>query len=100
MDAGFTAAECGTYYGNQGTWVTMRTATTSATTLFDTFPPLKVIQESSAANTPLVRLDPADPAVFWLPSQSYDYTPAPIATPEEQAALRARVITGAGAGKL
>jgi len=98
--AGFTAAECGTYYGNQGTWITMRTATTSATTLFDTFPPLKVIQESSAANTPLVRLDPADPAVFWLPSQSYRYELAPVGTAEEQAALRARVIAGAGAGKL
>jgi len=106
VSEGFAAADCGTYYGNTGTWITMiainsaGTVTGTSTTLFDTFAALKVIQESSPANTPLQKLDPADPAVFWLPSQSYDYTPMLVGTPEERAALRANVVAGAGAGKL
>jgi hypothetical protein len=95
VSAGFSAAECGTYYGNTGTWVTMRTTSTSSTTLVDTFAALKAIQEGSAANAPL--LNAAD---FWLPGQSYGYTLAPVTTPEERAALRAQVIANAGAGKL
>lgn len=76
------------------------TVTGTSTTLFDTFAAVKAIQESSAANAPLMRLDPADPAVFWLPSQSYDYVVMPVLTPEERAALRASVVAGAGATKL
>ena len=98
--AGFTLPECGTYYGNQGTWITMRTATTSATTLFDTFAPLKVIQESNAANAPLIRLDFADPAAFWLPSRSYPYAATPVDTPEARAVLKALITSSAGAGRL
>ena len=39
VSAGFTAAQCGTYYYDAGTWVTMRRAngTNTATTLFDAF---------------------------------------------------------------
>ncbi|HEY6381948.1 MAG TPA: hypothetical protein VIY07_09115, partial [Pseudolabrys sp.] len=100
VNAGFTLAECGTYYYDQGTWVTMRTATISATTLFDTFTALSNIQDDSAANAPLFKLDPADPNVFWTPSQTYSYRLMPVSTPEEQAALRKQVIANAGAGKL
>lgn len=95
VSAGFGAAECGTYYGNTGTWVTVRTATTSATTLVDTFAALQAIQAGSAVNAPLMNA-----ADFWLPSQTYGYSLAPVATPEERAALRAQVIANAGAGKL
>jgi hypothetical protein len=45
-------AHFGTYYGNIGRWVTMRTATTSATTLVDTFSARQVIQAGSASNAP------------------------------------------------
>jgi pectate lyase len=102
VSAGVTAAECGTYYGDTGTWITMRRAngTNTATTLFDAFAAVKIIQESSASNQPLVKLDPADPAVFWYPSQTYGYTLAPVATEAERAALRSQVIGNAGAGKL
>jgi pectate lyase len=101
VSAGFTAAECGTYYGDTGTWITMRrqNGTNTSTTLFDAFAALKAIQEGSAANQPLVKLDPADPAVFWFPTQTYGYTLAPVATPEQRAALRLQVIGDAGAGK-
>jgi pectate lyase len=102
VSAGFTAAECGTYYGDSGTWITMRrqNGTNTATTLFDAFAGLKAIQEGGAANQPLVRLDPADPAVFWFPTHTYGYTLVPVATPEQRAALRLQVIGSAGAGKL
>ncbi|HEV7477476.1 MAG TPA: hypothetical protein VGO02_07050, partial [Burkholderiales bacterium] len=106
VGVGYAPQDCGTYYGNTGTWITMiainsaGTVTGTSTTLFDTFAALKAIQESSAANTPLLKLDPADPAVFWLPSQSYGYVPMPVSTPEERAALRSSIIAGAGAGKL
>jgi hypothetical protein len=52
----------------------------------------------TARRTPLLKLDPTDPAVFWYPS--YDYSLAPVSTPEERAALRKLVVNGAGAGKL
>ena len=104
VSAGFTMAECGTYYGDIGTWITMRTPTTPTepppdAVLFNAFAALKAIQEGSAANQPLVRLDPADPAVFWFPTQTYGYTLAPVATPEQRKALRLQVIGNAGAGK-
>jgi pectate lyase len=95
VSAGYTLAECGTYYGNTGTWVTIRTATTSSTTLLDTFARLQAIQAGSASNAPLM---PASD--FWLPGQTYGYTLAPVGTPEERAALRSQVIGNAGAGKL
>src|SRR6185503_8564503 len=41
VSAGFTDAECGTYYSDKGTWITMRTTTTSATTLFNAFAAVK-----------------------------------------------------------
>jgi pectate lyase len=100
VSEGFSAAECGTYYGNTGTWVTMRTATTSATTVFDAFTALTNIQDDSTANAPLFKLDPLDPAVFWYPTQTYGYSLAPVGEPEERAALRTQVIANAGAGKL
>ena len=106
VDVGYPLEDCGTFYGDTGTWITMiainsaGTVTGTSTTLFDTFAAVKAIQESSAANAPLMRLDPADPAVFWLPSQSYDYVAMPVLTPEERAALRASVVAGAGATKL
>jgi len=108
VGAGFTAAECGTYYGNRGTWVTMRTTSTSSTTLFDTFAQVKTTQESSAANAPLFNLFPPSPPIgepplprpFWLPSHTYDYTLGPVGTDVERAALRTQVINNAGAGKL
>jgi len=99
--AGFTLAQCGTYYGNQGTWITMHTATTSATTLFDPFPPLQAIVDASAANAPLIRLDLTNPAAnFWVPSQTYGYSLAPVDTVEARAALKAQITANAGAGKL
>ena len=49
---------------------------------------------------PLLKLNPADENVFWMPSQTYGYSLMPVATPAEQAALRAQVLTNAGAGKL
>ena len=102
VSAGFSVAECGTYYGDSGTWITMRRAngTNTSTTLFDAFGAVKAIQEGSASNQPLVRLDPTDPAVFWYPSKTYGYSLAPVETPAERAALRASVIANAGAGKL
>jgi pectate lyase len=93
VNAGFSLAECGTYYFDAGTWITMRTATTSATTLFDAFTALSNIQDDSPSNAPLMNA-----VAFWLPS--YDYALAPVSTPEERAALRSRVVNGAGAGKL
>jgi pectate lyase len=95
VSAGYTAAECGTYYANTGTWVTMRTATTSNTTQVDTFGALQAIQAGSSNNAPLMNA-----ADFWLPSSTYSYALAPVSTPEERAALRAQVIGNAGAGKL
>ena len=104
MDAGFTPAQCGTYYRNVGTVVKMIRTTvtpnTTATTLHDAFAAVKIIQESSANNAPLLMLDPADPAVFWLPSDSYSYVATPIDTPAQQDMLRQRVVGSAGAGKL
>jgi pectate lyase len=103
VSAGFTAAECGTYYYDTGTWITMNRVTgtpPTATTLFDAFAAVKAIQESSAANAPLFKLDPADPAVFWYPSQTYSYLLAPVSTETERTELRTTVINNAGAGKL
>ena len=102
VSAGFTAAECGTYYGDTGTWITMRRAngTNTSTTLFDAFTALAGIQDDSAANAPLTKLDPADPAVFWYPTKTYGYSLVPVGTEAERAALRTQVIGNAGAGKL
>jgi pectate lyase len=108
VSAGYTAAQCGTYYGDTGTWITMRrqNGTNTSTTLFDAFTALANIQDDSAANAPLFRLDPADPAVFWYPTQTYSYTVAPVSDPDPavgaalRAALRTQVISNAGAGKL
>ncbi len=100
VSAGFALEQCGTYYYNQGTYITMISPTASSTTLFDTFAAVKIIQESSASNVPLVKLDPLDPNVFWTPSQTYSYSLMPVATPAGQAALRAQVLDNAGAGKL
>jgi pectate lyase len=78
VSAGFTAAECGTYYSDSGTWVTMRTlAGASSTTLVDNFTLLKAIQEGSSSNAPLFNA-----AEFWLPSQTYGYSLAPVGTAE------------------
>ena len=112
VSAGYSAAACGTYYGDTGTWITMRRAngTTTSTTRFDSFAALKTIQEASAGNQPLVRLEPTDPAVFWYPTQTYSYTLAPVSVPDEpitgnaaggvlRAELRAKIISNAGAGK-
>jgi pectate lyase len=93
---GYSPAECGTYYHDAGTWVTMRTlAGTSSTTLVDNFGLLKGIQESSASNAPLMNA-----AEFWLPGRTYSYSLAPVGTEKERADLRAQVIDNAGAGKL
>ena len=109
VSAGFTAAECGTYYGDTGTWITMRRAngTNTSTTLFDAFTALAGIQDDSASNAPLTKLDPADPAVFWYPTRTYSYTLAPVDVPGDlvaaealRAKFRAGVIANAGAGKL
>ena len=106
VDVGYALEDCGTYYYDTGTWVTMTainssgTVTGTSTTNPDNFPLLLAIQAGSAANAPLMKLDPADPAVYWLPSQSYVYTAMPVLTPEERAALRASIVAGAGAGKL
>jgi pectate lyase len=96
VSEGFTAAQCGTYYADSGTWVTMRTlAGATSTTLVDNFGLLKAIQEGSASNAPLL-----EAALFWLPSHTYSYSLAPVASEAERAALRTQVIGNAGAGKL
>jgi pectate lyase len=110
VSEGYAVEDCGTYYGNTGTWVTMiainsagtvtGTSTTEMIGAFDLFTLLKTIQESSAANAPLMKLDPLDGAVYWLPSQSYPYTAMPVSTPDERTALRDNVVARAGAGKL
>ncbi len=100
VSAGWTLEECSTYYYDQGTTVTMMTPTTAQTTLFDAFAALQTIVNGSAANAPLLPLSPTDPATFWFPTQSYPYTLAPVATVEEQNALRQAIAAAAGAGKL
>jgi pectate lyase len=100
VDALFTLEQCGTYYYDQGTYVTMITSSTSSTQLLDMFALAKTVQETSAGNAPLMKLDPADPNVFWTPGQTYRYELMPVSTPEERAALRAQVLNSAGAGKL
>jgi pectate lyase len=103
IDAGFTPAQCGTYYRDQGTIVMMIRTTvtpnTTATTVHDAFAAVKAIQESSASNAPLLMLDPTDPGVFWLPSHSYSYAAMPIDGAAQQEMLRQRVTGSAGAGK-
>lgn len=98
--AGWALAECGTYFYDQGTWVTMIAPTATSTTLFDAFAALQTIVNGSASNAPLLPLSPTDPASFWFPTRDYPYTLAPVASPDEQSALRAAVLAGAGAGKL
>ncbi|HXI34435.1 MAG TPA: hypothetical protein VNH63_10165, partial [Gemmatimonadales bacterium] len=101
VSAGYSLAECGTYYGNQGTWITMHTTTTSATTLFDPFPPLQTIVDSSPANAPLIRIDLGNPgANFWAPAQTYGYSLAPVDTQAARDALKAQITGNAGAGRL
>ena len=75
-------------------------ASSQQTQLVDLFTAVKAIQVGSAANAPLAKLDPADPAVFWTPAMSYSYELAPLGTPLERDALRAYVVNTAGAGKL
>jgi pectate lyase len=102
VSAGYGAAECGTYYGDRGTWITMRrqNGTNTSTTEFDAFTALSGIQDDSTNNAPLFKLDPADPAVFWYPSKTYRYILMPVDSDAARAALRAEVIGNAGAGKL
>ena len=104
VDVGYAPEDCGTYYYDTGTWVTMTPSTRAArdrtsTTLSNAFAALQAIQAGSAANAPLIELDPADPAVYWLPSQSYAYTAMPVLTPEERAALRASDRGRSGGGQ-
>jgi pectate lyase len=114
VSVGYSLEDCGTYYGNVGTWVTMigintaGTITATGVTEHDAFTALQGIQDDSSANAPLMKLDPADPAVYWIPRQSYDYTALPVVSPDGdpaqgaalRAALRASIVAGAGAGKL
>jgi pectate lyase len=105
VSAGYSAAECGTYYGNTGTWITMRrqNGTNTSTTEFDAFGALQTIQAGSASNAPLIKLYPPDPVLapaFWWPTQTYGYTLAPVGTQGDRDALRTQVISNAGAGKL
>lgn len=100
VNALFTLEQCGTYYYDQGTYVTMITSSSSTTQLLDTFGLAKAVQESSAGNAPLIKLDPVDPNVFWTPSQTYHYDLMPVRTADERAALRQRVLNDTGAGKL
>jgi pectate lyase len=106
VSAGFTLEQCGTYYYDQETYVKMiainaaGTVTGTSTTRHDAFAALKAIQEGSASNVPLAKLDPLDPNVFWYPSQTYSYTLMPIGTPAEQDAFRTQILNHAGAGKL
>jgi len=79
---GFALEQCGTYYYDQGTYVTMITPTASSTTLFDPFAAVKAIQESSASNVPLVKLDPGDPERVLEAQPTYSYALAPVGTPK------------------
>lgn len=90
--AGFTAAQCGTWFHDAGTILNG--------SLVDVYAAAQVKAASSATNAPLFRLDPTDPAVFWLPRQTYTYTAQPTATAADQAALKDDVVRNAGAGKL
>jgi pectate lyase len=98
--AGYTLEECGTYYYNQGTWINLHTTSTSSIFQFDAFAAAQALQAGSAANAPLISLDPANPDVFWFPTQTYSYTLLPVGTPDERAALRQQIVDNAGAGKL
>ncbi|MEC5400312.1 pectate lyase family protein [Uliginosibacterium sp. H1] len=98
--AGFTLAECGTYFYDAGTIVTTINGATVTTQLQDIYAAVLVKQQSSSSNAPLTKLDPNDPAVFWKPSLSYAYSLLPVSTAAEQAALRSFVVSKAGAGKL
>jgi pectate lyase len=120
VNEGYALEDCGTYYGNVGTWVTMiginaaGAITATGVSDFDTFKQVKDIQAPIPPNppnltaAPLVKLDPLDPAVYWLPNQSYDYTALPVGTAADdpvvsaalRAALRKSIVDGAGAGKL
>ncbi len=100
VNAGFTLEECSTYYFNRGTVVTSILTSSSTTQLLDIFAAVKVKQQSSASNAPLLTLDPADPDVFWTPTESYGYFLSPVGTATEQAMLREEVIAAAGVGKL
>jgi pectate lyase len=93
--AGYTLEECGTYYADEGTWVTLVTTSASGTQLFDAFLAAKALQEGNIANAPLLSLDG-----FWSPAATYGYTLLPVGTPEERATLRTQIVNGAGAGKL
>ena len=91
--AGYSTAECGTYYYDTGTILNGA--------LVDVFKAASDKRNSApATNAALDRLDPADPNVFWTPARSYAYSAAPVATPAEQAALKQEVMAKAGAGKL
>lgn len=92
VKAGFTAAECGTYYYDTGTILNGA--------LVDVFKAASDKQKGSSSNAALQSLDPANPAAFWTPAATYAYTAAPIGTPAEQAALKQEVTSKAGAGKL
>jgi pectate lyase len=100
VNAGYTFAECGTYYYNQNTYVKMITPTTSSETLFDAFGALQTIVNSNVNNSPLLPLDPADPGTFWFPTRTYSYSLDPVGTAAERDALRFQILTNAGAGKL
>jgi pectate lyase len=101
---GYALEDCGTYYHDIGTWVTVTSINNAGTVLgtsipvepWDNFPLLLAIQTGNPANAPLFRLD----ASYWVPNQSYDYAAQPVSTADERAALKASVIDGAGAGKL
>ncbi|MBE7369303.1 pectate lyase [Ramlibacter pallidus] len=92
VQAGYSTAECGTWYFDTGTVLNG--------VLVDVYAAAQVKASSSASNAPLQRLDPADPASFWHPQRTYTYTALPTATGADQAALRDAVRAQAGAGKL
>lgn len=92
VQAGFSAAACGTYYFDAGTVLNGA--------VVDVFAAAQTKATSSASNATLQRLDPNDPAAFWLPSRTYGYTLMPTATVTDQAALKTWVTQKAGAGKL
>jgi pectate lyase len=100
INAGFSEAECGTYYYDQGTVVTTIMPTGRNTQTLDIFAAALVRQQSSANNAPLIRIEPTDPSTFWYPTRTYDYELMPVGTADEQQALRQNVLDNAGADKL
>lgn len=84
--AGYSEAECGTYFYSSGNFVNDE--------IVDLMPFAVAKSESSSANMPVIALNPEDPQAFWIPSFSYDYKL------KKAKNLKKYVLKNAGAGNI